>query len=126
MDQGGGRIDLSAATSFTATIDINSATSSIGFGQLQGNPANAQRTLNVASIAPNTITYAITIAPAVSGLSITTSTSSLTIRSGSNAAFKVITVVDSTTVPGDYYGDIVLTGGTVTLKIPYWVEVLSP
>jgi subtilisin family serine protease len=126
MDQGGGRINLAAATSFTATIDINSATSSIGFGQLQGNPANAQRTLNVASIAPNTITYAITIAPAVSGPSITTSASSLRIGSGSNARFNVAIVVDSTTTPGDYYGDIVLTGGTVTLKIPYWVEVLSP
>jgi len=35
----------------------------------------------------------------------------------------VFLTLQPSTAPGDYYGDIVLTGGTVTLRIPYWIEV---
>jgi minor extracellular serine protease Vpr len=124
MFRGGGRIDLAAVTQITATIDaLGSA--NLGFGQVsQGGKNDA--TVNVQSVAGTTITYTVTVSSAVGGANapqITASVTSITVGAGGTGKFEVLLTVTSKTASGDYFGDITLTGGTVTLQIPYWVEV---
>jgi len=122
MDRGGGRIDLAATSQTTATISIGKFTS-IGFGAVPAAASTQTAQVAVTSVASSPFTYTITVVPAVSGVSVTTSVNSFTVNPGGTGGVKVTLTVTPTTAPKDYYGDIVLTGGTVTLQVPYWIRV---
>lgn len=127
MDRGGGRIDLAAVTRVTATIDHKSA-ASIGFGQKSTNSSfgMSDASVKVTSVSSASFTYSITVSPAFTSPNaptITVSTNTITLAPGGRQTFAATLTVSGTTAPGDYYGDIVLTGGTVPLLIPYWVEI---
>ncbi len=134
MDRGGGRIDLAAATSFTATIETRpshqpSAVSqpSISFGEITS--AGIVRSSDVAltSVTSGTVTYTISVVPSIPGLSLTPSTTMVTLGPGGTATgtatFSVTLTISPSLANGDYFGDIVLSGGAVTLNVPYWVRV---
>ena len=127
MSRGGGRIDLAAVTVITATINAHKS-ANLGFGQFSasGDSTTNNVPVTVQSVVSVMITYTVTVAPAVGGPnspSITTSTASIAVSPGGSATFQVLLTIAPTNAPGDYFGDIVLTGGTVTLQIPYWVEI---
>ena len=122
MDRGAGRIDLAAASQLTATISIGKFTS-LGFGAVAAHSMKLTSQVSVTSVAPGSVTYTITVAPAVTGISVTTSLTSLTVSSSGTGAFKVILTITPSTAAKDYYGDIVLSGGTVPLQVPYWIRV---
>ncbi|TMI21650.1 hypothetical protein E6H31_05165 [Candidatus Bathyarchaeota archaeon] len=122
MDRGAGRIDLAAASQLTATISTGKFTS-LGFGSVRAGSVKLVSQVSVTSVAFSSVTYTIAVAPAVTGITVTTSTTSLTISSAGTGAFKVTLTITSSTTAKDYYGDIVLSGGTVTLQVPYWIRV---
>ena len=127
MDRGGGRIDLGAVTQITATLDV-AGSASIGYGRLSATNDTGATDVPVraTSVKSSSVTYTLSVSRAVDGAnapSITTSTTTLTIGAGKTVKFDVFLTLQPSTVPGDYYGDIVLSGGTVTLRIPYWIEV---
>src|SRR5947208_5772496 len=122
MDRGAGRIDLAAASQLTATISIGKFTS-LGFGAVAAHSMKLTSQVSVTSVAPGSVTYTITVAPAVTGISVTTSLTSLTVSSSGTGAFKVLLTITPSTAAKDYYGDIVLSGGTVPLQVPYWIRV---
>ena len=122
MDRGAGRIDLAAACQLTATISIGKFTS-LGFGAVAAHSMKLTSQVSVTSVAPGSVAYTITVAPAVTGISVTTSLTSLTVSSSGTGAFKVILTITPSTAAKDYYGDIVLSGGTVPLQVPYWIRV---
>jgi subtilisin family serine protease len=127
MDRGSGRIDLAAASKITATIDAHK-TVSLNFGQLSASMGDiADLPIKAQSVTSNSVTYAVSVSPAFSSANmptVTISTSALTLGAGGGGNVKVTVATSSTTATGDYFGDIVLTGGTVTLNIPYWVEII--
>src|SRR6266568_4010759 len=127
MDRGGGRIDLGAVTQITATLDV-AGSASIGYGRLSATNDTGATDVPVraTSVKSSSVTYTLSVSRAVDGAnapSITTSTTTLTIGAGKTVKFDVFLTLQPSTAPGDYYGDIVLSGGTVTLRIPYWIEV---
>src|SRR6266705_3247506 len=127
MDRGGGRIDLGAVTQVTATFNV-AGSASIGYGRLSAtnDTGTTDVPVRATSVKSSSVTYTLSVSPAVDGAnapSITTSTTTLTIGAGKTVKFDVFLTLQPSTAPGDYYGDIVLTGGTVTLRIPYWIEV---
>ena len=127
MSRGGGRIVLAAVTQVTATLDV-AGSANIGYGRLSAtnDTGTTDVPVRATSVVNTAVTYTLTVSPAVTGAHapvITTSTSSITLSPGSTVKFDVFLTLQSSTAPGDYYGDITLTGGTVTLNIPYWIEV---
>src|SRR5216683_5048201 len=85
MRRGGGRIDLAAASQVTATLEASPTTvgtgdgqASFSFGELPSAGMTRSFDITVTSVSTSTVTYAISVAPAVSGPSITPSVTSLT------------------------------------------------
>jgi len=126
MDRGSGRIDLAAASEITATIDAQDTTS-LSFGQLSASGGDGSNLpINANSVSSITVTYTVSVSPAFTSPNaptVTIDTNTLTVSPGKTAQVQVTIVASSTTAPGDYFGDIVLTGGTVTLNVPYWTEL---
>ena len=72
------------------------------------------------------MTYSITVAPAVAGPSITPSVTSLTVAAGATSTVTISLTLSPSLATGNYYGDIQLTGGTIPLNVPYWVNIDPP
>ncbi len=130
MDRGGGRIDLGAATSFTATIETRPTTQparvsqpSISFGDLTSSGIVRSFDVDLTSVSAATVTYTISVVPAKAGPSIIASVTTLTVAAGGTATFSVTLTLSPTLPNGDYFGDITLSGGTVALNLPYWVRI---
>ncbi len=121
MIVGGGRIDLANAGSVKATVDRTS----VSFGSLPARAITRQVTFHMTSVSTGTEVYSLSVAPSVSGPSLSLSTASITLTAGSTASFTVTLTLAPGNV-GQYYGNIVISGGTVDLDVPYWVNVGSP
>jgi len=126
MDRGSGRIDLAAASMITTTIDAHKTTS-LGFGQLSASMSDIlDLPITALSVTTTTVTYTVAVSPAFASHNsptVTIDASALTISPGGTGKVQVTVATSASTASGDYFGDIVLTGGTVTLSVPYWVEV---
>jgi len=124
MRRGGGRIDLAAASQVTATLEAGSGEgqASFSFGELPSSGITRSFDITVTSVSTSTVTYSIAVAPAVAGPSISASVTSLTVSAGATGTV-TISLTLTPSLAGNYYGDIQLTGGTVPLNVPYWVNV---
>jgi hypothetical protein len=128
MRRGGGRIDLAAASQVTATLEAGSGNgqSSFSFGELPSSQITRSFDITVTSVSTATVTYSVTVAPAVAGPTITPSVTSLTVVAGATGTVTISLTLSPSLPFGNYYGDIQLTGGTVPLSVPYWVNVDPP
>ncbi len=133
MDRGGGRIDLAAATSFSATIETRPTTQpagvsqpSVSFGELPSSGLVRSFNIVLTSVSTSTVTYTISVVPAVAGPSLTLSTTTLTLAAGGTSTFSLTLGLSPSLANGDFFGDVVLTGGPVALNVPYWVRVDPP
>ncbi|HZY93299.1 MAG TPA: S8 family serine peptidase [Candidatus Bathyarchaeia archaeon] len=125
MYQGGGRIDLAAASKITATVEVSSH-AAVDFGQVPRQFVTRGIDVQLDRIVPGTsTTYSIAVIFANPGVSVTVSSPTVTVNMD-NAQFRVTLKVTSTTVEDEYYGDIVLTGGTVPIVIPFYTEIVAP
>ena len=125
MDRGSGRINLAAASQVTATISVGVDTS-LDYGQLSSQGDSAQLLVKTRSVASSSVSYTVSVVPAFSSAnqpSITVDIGSVTLASGGSANIQVTVATNGETATGDYFGDIVLSGGTIPLNIPYWVEI---
>ena len=125
MDRGGGRINLAAASMVTATITVGVDTS-LDYGQLSAQGDSAQLLVRAQSVAGSSVTYSVSVVPGFSSTnqpSLTLATSTVTLAAGGSGSFEVTVATNGKTAAGDYFGDIILSGGTIPLNIPYWVEV---
>lgn len=128
MSRGGGRIDLAAASMVSATLEALPDEASIGFGSLAPQAGQTRSvTLTVTSVSGVSVGYTVTIAQAVTltGGSITVSTGGFLLGAGGVTTITVTITVSSSVAQGNYYGDIVLTGGPVVLQVPYWIRVVQ-
>ncbi len=130
MVRGGGRIDLGAASTFSATVSALPATGGVGagqpsfsFGEFVSSAIVRSASITLSDVSGTTMTYSVSIVPAVAGPSVTSSVTSLTVAAGGTGTFTVTLQISPAVASGQYYGDIQLTGGPVTLNIPYWVQV---
>jgi len=125
MDRGSGRINLAAASMVTATITVGVDTS-LDYGQLSAQGDSAQLLVKAQSVSGSSVTYSVSVVPGFSSTnqpSVTPATSTVTLAAGGSGSFEVTVATNGKTAAGDYFGDIVLSGGTIPLNIPYWVEV---
>jgi subtilisin family serine protease len=132
MNRGAGRIDLAAASQVSATLETSPAPSTLGngqasfsFGALLSSGQSRSFTITLTSVSTSTTTYTVSIVPAVPGPTVTPSVTSLTLSAGGTATVGVSLTL-STDLSGAFYGDVQLTGGPVTLNVPYWVFVDPP
>jgi subtilisin family serine protease len=128
MVRGAGRIDLAAASQVTATLEAGSGggQASFSFGELPSSGISRSFDLTITSVSTSTVTYTISVVPAIAGPSITSSVKSLTLTTGGTGIVTISLTLSSNLASGDYYGDIQLIGGTVPLNLPYWVRVDPP
>ena len=127
MSRGGGRINLAAVTQITATFSSRGQPS-LGLGQFSASKESGTEPVGVTvqSVVSTAVTYSISLVPAVDGANaptITLSTTTLTVTGNGSGGFTSSFTISPKTAPGDYYGDITLTGGTITLNIPYWITI---
>ena len=125
MDRGSGRINLAAASMVTATITVGVDTS-LDYGQLSAQGDSAQLLVKAQSVSGSSVTYSVSVVPGFSSTnqpSLTPATRTVTLAAGGSGSFEVTVATNGKTAAGDYFGDIVLSGGTIPLNIPYWVEV---
>jgi minor extracellular serine protease Vpr len=110
LTRGGGRIDVAAADSANATF----APASVSFGFHQGKTAiSVSRTVTYA--AASSVTVAVAPANTADGLSVTVTRN--------NGSFTATLTATRTVATGDYSGDIVVTTGGQTHRLPYWVRI---
>jgi minor extracellular serine protease Vpr len=123
MVRGGGRIDLAAASQVTATLDIGNGQPSFSFGSLPSSSMTRSFTITINSVSTSTVTYAVSVTPAVAGPDISPSDTSVTVPAGGTITVTISLTLSPSLANGDYFGDIQLTGGTVPLNVPYWVRI---
>jgi minor extracellular serine protease Vpr len=128
MRRGGGRIDLAAASQVTATLEAGSGDgqASFSFGELPSSGITRSFDITVTSVSTSTVTYSIAVAPAVAGPNISPSVTSLTVAAGATGTVTISLTLSPSLASGNYYGDIQLTGGTIPLNLPYWVNADPP
>lgn len=125
MYEGGGRIDLAAASKITATVEVSSH-AAVDFGQVPAQYTIRHIDVQLDRVIPGTsTTYSLAVTFANPGVSVTVSSPTVTVNQD-NAQFSVILTVTPTTVLDEYYGDIVLTGGAVPIVIPFYTEIIPP
>jgi subtilisin family serine protease len=132
MARGAGRIDLAAASQVSATLETSPTPSTLGngqasfsFGELRASSQTRSFTITLTSVSTSTITYTISVVPAVSGPTVTPSITSLTLSAGGTATVDV-SLTQSPSLSGVFFGDVQLTGGPVALNVPYWVTLDPP
>jgi hypothetical protein len=70
-------------------------------------------------------TYTITVSPVQTSGPVVTAPTSITVGPSGTFSFTATLTATSSNADGDYFGYIVLSGGSATLSIPYWVELSS-
>ena len=131
---GGGRIDLNAVVSVSATFDP----ASITFGSVPTN-ADFTRTLTVTitSVSTSTVTYTLSTAAVrlisanskdgiTTQITLTLSTTSITLSPGDTTSFTLTLQSVEDTLVHFYQSEIDLTGGAIALHIPIFFEVSTP
>jgi subtilisin family serine protease len=132
MNRGAGRIDLAAASQVSATLETSPTPSTLGngqasfsFGELPSSGIIRSFTITLASVSTSTVTYTVSVVPAVAGPTVSPSVTSLTLTAGATGSVD-ISLTLSADLLGAFYGDVRLTGGPVALNVPYWVFADSP
>jgi len=130
MVRGGGRIDLAAASQVTATLEAGPSTvptgagqASFSFGALPSSGITRDFTITITSVSTSTVTYSVSVVPVSAGPSVTPSTASVTVAAGGTGTVTISLALSPGLANAAYYGDIQLSGGTVPLNLPYWVQV---
>jgi subtilisin family serine protease len=128
MVRGGGRIDLAAASQVTATLEAGNGAGQAGFsfGVLPSAGITRSFDITVTSVSTSTVTYSVSVLAASAGPTLTLSVTSLTVAAGGTGTVTVSLTLSSSLANGDYFGDIQLTGGTISLSLPYWVRADPP
>ncbi len=123
MSRGAGRIDLGAASMVTATISTGNADQpSISFGTLPSSSITRSVDISLTSVS-GAVSYTLTVTGPVPP---TLSQTTLILGAGAVGTFTATLTLSPSVAVGDYFGDIVVSGGAVTLNIPYWVRVDIP
>src|SRR6267378_4563503 len=118
MDRGSGRINLAAASMVTATITVGVDTS-LDYGQLSAQGDSAQLLVKAQSVSGSSVTYSVSVVPGFSSTnqpSLTPATTTVTLAAGGSGSIEVTVATNGKTAAGDYFGDIVLSGGTLPLN----------
>ncbi len=126
MDRGGGRINLNLAGTVPATVEAGIGEASISFGAIPAHEFTVQITVTVTDVSGSAVTYALSVASATADGPTITVPASLMVAAGGTATFTATLTVTPSVGMGNFFGDIVLTGGSATLRIPYWVHLGLP
>ncbi len=123
MVRGGGRINLANAGFVPATVEADPGQASIDFGVFPAQSFSVSEPVTVTDTSGVGYTYTITVNPVQSNGPVVTAPSSITVGPGGTASFAPTLTSTPSNSNGDFFGYIVLTGGSATLSIPYWVEL---
>ena len=123
MVRGGGRINLANAGFVPATVEADPAQASIDFGVFPAQSFSVSEPVTVTDTSGVGFTYTITVNPVQSNGPVVTAPTSITVGPGGTASFTATLTSTPSNSNGDFFGYIVLTGGSATLSIPYWVEL---
>jgi hypothetical protein len=125
MVRGGGRIDLANAGFVPATVEADPGQASIDFGLFPAQSFSVSEPVTITDTSGVGFTYTISVAPVQSTGPVVSAPTSITVGPGGTSSFTATLTATPSNVDGDYFGYIVLSGGSATLSIPYWVELSS-
>jgi subtilisin family serine protease len=125
LDEGGGRVDLARASSITATL--SPATLGFGIRKLKGRDVSVSIDLQVTSVidGQNTFNVAVQQLNPGDGITVTTSTPSLSLTKGQTGTATITMAAIAGSQRRDYTGYITITGSGQTLHAPYWVRFVK-
>jgi len=123
MVRGGGRIDLADAGFVPATVESDHNHASIDFVAYPPQSFTVSEAVIVTETSGVGYTYSIAVNPVQSSGPSVTAPTSITVGAGASASFTVTLTVVPSNLDGDYFGYIVLSGGSATLSVPYWVHL---
>jgi minor extracellular serine protease Vpr len=125
LDTGGGRVDLARAGSVTATL--SPASLSFGIKKLKGKDVSVTIDLKVTSVidGQNSFTVALQQLDPGSGITVTSSTGSLSLTRGQTDTATITMAAVAGSQRRDYTGYVLITGGGQTLHVPYWVRFVK-
>jgi subtilisin family serine protease len=125
LGTGGGRIDLARASSVTATL--LPASLSFGIRKLKGKDVSVSIDLKVTSVidGQNAFTVGVQQLDPGDGITVTTSTPSLSLTRGQTGAATITIAAVAGSQRRDYTGYVMITGGGQTLHVPYWVRFVK-
>ena len=106
-----------------ATVEADPAQASIDFGVFPAQSFSVSEAVTVTDTSGVGFTYTITVMPVQSNGPVVTAPTSITVGPGGAASFTPTLTSTPSNANGDFFGYIVLTGGSATLSIPYWVEL---
>jgi minor extracellular serine protease Vpr len=125
MVRGGGRIDLANAGFVSATVEADPGQASVDFGIFPAASFSRGEPITVTDTSGSDQTYTITVNMVQSTGPVVTVPTSITVGAGSSTSFTATLTATPFNADGDSFGYIVLSSGTQTLSIPYWVELAS-
>ena len=123
LRRGGGLIDLSRAGSAAATV----SDPTVGFGFHEANGVwTSRRDVTLTNVTGAPLTYDLAVVQGASPeVSFAVSPASLSVPAGGSASFTVTLSSGGVALTGafkDFEGDVVVTGGASTLRLPLWVR----
>lgn len=134
MDRGGGRISLPNANNVDATLSA----ASVSYGSVPPQAGWSRvAPITLTRIGSGSLTYTLSVAnkcQIVGGVQTcsssvvgpTLSSGTISVSPSTPVTFTATFVVSPSLAKGDYFGDIVISGGSETLRIPYWIRVDQP
>jgi minor extracellular serine protease Vpr len=125
LDTGGGRIDLAAAGSVTATLSPPSL--SFGIRKLKGKDVSVSINLKITSVidGQNLFTVGTQQLDPGDGITVSTTTPSLSLTRGQTGTATITMAAVAGSQRRDYTGYVLITGGGQTLHVPYWVRFVK-
>lgn len=129
-NRGGGLVNAGAAGAVTATLDP----AVLSFRKIEPTSGRSKSVdVSITNTTSSSKTYAISVSfpvagfpsippvpPSASGVTITSSATSLTLGSGASSTFTVTVDTSHDSPSGQYWGDLVVTSGSSTLRAPFW------
>jgi subtilisin family serine protease len=125
LDTGGGRVDLARASSVSATF----SPPSLGFGirKLKKNDVDASIDLKITSMIDglNNFTIGVQQLDPGDGVNVAASAGSIALARGQSSTVTIRNTALVGSQRRNYTGYVLVTGGSQTLRIPYWVQYVK-
>jgi len=125
QNRGGGVLDLAAAMNVSATLDP----ATLSFRKIEPTSGRSKTIdVTVTNVTGRAQTYSASasitrVAGSPAGVSASVLPSSLTLAVGASGTLSVTVDTSQTSPSGQYWGDLVVTGGGSTLRAPLWFAI---
>lgn len=121
LTRGGGRVDLAAAKETAAAFVPVSVSFGFHRGRASISESRTVTVFNTSTVSQRT--YGISVTTNEPLVTPTVTTTALSVGAAALGSFTVSLSIPQSVPSGDYQGDVVVSDGTTTMRLPWWVQV---